>query len=238
MLLSTAVAFLFFMYLRLGKFAQFTFAETFWVIFPVFVISYLGSRLDIIIHDNILLQHEYHLRNLFKLFFTDSGYGNGLGITFSIFSLFFITHGLIPENKFLPALDKFIFLVSFCYIFGNLGCFFDGHLACRGIPTTMPWGCKYTFTTHPSILPLHPLKLYYSIFFILLTLFLAVIKPLKNGKLYVIGMLIVLLFFYFMDFLRTNRYNFGLISFRQLIYLLNALLAGIFYFVKIKKSHK
>lgn len=234
-LLSTAVAFLLYMKFKTAKFIQFTAIETLYVILPVFVFSYLGGRLDVVIHHNILIDHTYNLKQLIRIFFVESGFGNPLGYTFSILTLFIVSKEFLPNNKFLPAIDKFILFACFIYTFGNLGCFFDGHIACRGTPTDMPWGCLYNFTKNPSAVPLHPIKLYYSIWFTLFFLFAIFTKKIKDGNLYVVIMISTQLFFFVLDFIRIEAYMFGFLSIRQVIYILNSFLVLFFYYGIVRK---
>ena len=237
-LLPTAVAFLLYIRFRTAKFIQFSFLETIYVILPVYVFSYLGGRLDVVLHNNVLLGQNYDIKQLIKIYFTESGFGNPLGYTFSILTLFIVSKEFLPQNKFLPAIDKFILLASFIYIFGNLGCFLDGHLVCRGTPTTMPWGCYYRFTNNPSSIPFHPIKLYYSIFFAIAFIFAMLSKKMKNGNLYIIIMLSNQLFFFLLDFIRVKAYMFGFLSFRQVIYILNSILILLFYYKIVRKKQK
>ena len=223
---------------KTAKFIQFSFAETLYVILPVFVFSYLGGRLDVVIHHNILINHTYNIKQLIKIFFVESGFGNPLGYTFSILTLFIVSKEFLPTNKFLPAIDKFILLACFIYMFGNLGCFFDGHLVCRGTPTSMPWGCLYNFTKNTSSIPLHPIKLYYAIWFGMLFFIALFTKRIKNGNLYVIIRIATQLFFYVLDFIRVEAYMFSFLSIRQVIYIINCWIVLFFYKSIIVKLQK
>lgn len=235
-LLPTAVAFLLYMRFKNVKFIQFSFIETLYVILPVFVFSYLGGRLDVVLHNDVLLGHNYNIKQLVKIYFAESGFGNPLGFTFSILTLFIVVKEFIAKERFLQAIDKFILLATFIYIFGNLGCFLDGHLVCRGTPTNLPWGCCYTFTKQPSPIPLHPIKLYYAIFFLFVFLFALLSRKMKNGILYVIIMIAIQSFFFMLDFIRIKGYIIEFLSYRQIIYLLNISITLLFYKLYIKKS--
>jgi len=237
-LLSTAVAFLLYMRFKTAKFISFSFTETLCVILPVFVFSYIGGRLDVVIHHTILIEHIYNIKQLIKIFFVQSGFGNPLGYTFSIVSLFVVSKEFLPANKFLPAIDKFILLACFIYIFGNLGCFFDGHWVCRGTPTTLPWGCLYRFTKNPSNVPLHPIKLYYAFWFALCFLISIFAKRIKVGNLYVLVMISTQLFFFIFDFIRVKAYMFGCLSIRQIIYTINCIIVLLFYWTIIRKKQQ
>ncbi|MFN8295520.1 MAG: prolipoprotein diacylglyceryl transferase family protein [Chitinophagales bacterium] len=237
-LLPLAAAFLLYMRFKTAKFIRFSFIEALYVILPVFVFSYLGGRLDVVLHNDVLLNHNYNIKQLVKIYFTESGFGNPLGYTFSILTIFIIVKEFITPQKFLQAIDKFILLASFVYIFGNLGCFLDGHLACRGTPTNMPWGCYYRFSNNPSLLPLHPVKLYYTIFFSFAFLFALLAPKMKNGKLYIIIMAAIQLFFFLIDFIRVQAYMISTISFRQVVYIINVLLVLYFNKMCIEKTYK
>ncbi|MBK9793565.1 MAG: hypothetical protein IPP60_10800 [Sphingobacteriales bacterium] len=67
-LLPTAVAFILYMRFKTSKFIQFSFIETLYVILPVFVFSYLGGRLDVVLHNDVLLGHNYNIKQLIKIF--------------------------------------------------------------------------------------------------------------------------------------------------------------------------
>lgn len=234
-LLSTIVAFLLYMRLKTAKYIQFSFLETMYVIFPVFVFSYIGGRLDVIIHHNILIEHIFNIRQLVKIFFLESGYGNPLGYTCSILALFIVSKEFLSVDKFLHAIDKFILLASFICIFGNLGCFIDGHAVCRGIPTSMPWGCMYNFTKYPSNTPLHPIKLYYTVWFTICFVISLFSKRIITGNLYVIIMIATQIFFFFLDFIRVEAYEIYFLTIRQVIYIVNCFFVFLFYCVIIRK---
>lgn len=88
----------------------------------------------------------------------------------------------------LRLLDYVCQVAPFWHVFGRLGCFMAG--CCFGLPTTMPWGVR--FTNESSMIPhellgtpLHPTQLYEAIgnLIIAAALYFFVLPRLEKGKL-------------------------------------------------------
>lgn len=222
----TTVAFIIFTKYKTKKLLQFSYIETSAIIITIFVFGYIGGRIDCIIQYEILQENKINsIRQFVKSFFYNSGFKNPLSFMFAILSLFSLSiHYYKNKIRFLQALDKFIVFAAFCFVFGNFACFFDGHTGCRGTSSNLPWACTYSFSNNKSIVPLHPVQLYYSLFFTVVFIISLLLKEKKEGNLFLIFMSITNIFFIFMDFIKERQIILYNISYSQIIYLTNVVI--------------
>jgi prolipoprotein diacylglyceryltransferase len=222
-LISTTIAFLIFAKLRTKKLIPFSIVETAAIVFPVFIFGYIGGRIDCVIQYNILQNHTVkNIQDFVHTFFFSGGFKNPLAHTFAIIALFAISRQYFDDKiRFLKALDKFIIFVAFCFIWGNIGCFFDGHSGCRGTPTNLFWGCTYSFSSNKSSIPLHPAQLYCALFYSIIFVTSLGLPKLKAGTLFTVFMCVGNLFLFLLDFIKERQIIFYNISYGQIIYFTN-----------------
>ncbi|MBK6273934.1 MAG: prolipoprotein diacylglyceryl transferase [Chitinophagales bacterium] len=231
------IAFLLFAKFNFREFKPFSYYHTAVIIISVVVFGYFGSRIGHVIQYNMLFKHNVNsVSSFIHSFFYDAGYKLPIGYLFSFLTLIAVNVYFDENNDYLRALDKFALFASFVSIFGNLGCFFDGHHGCRGTETSLPWGCYYTFTKLPSTIPLHPMQLYSVFLMTIIFLWMLFSKQRKYGEKFIISLLIVDTYNFFIDPIRERFTLFYNISFCQIIYFLNILVLLFIYFRFVKSN--
>lgn len=131
----------------------------------------LGGRLFAII-----AEYRVYLRDLPRLFVVwDGGFsflGGAIGIACV---LYWATRQ--HRSTFLQWLDVLLPAATFGLGFDWLGQFAAGHA--YGKPTDLFWGVTYDAMNVRYVVPVHPVQLYYALFFFLLTLVLLIVR--KNS---------------------------------------------------------
>lgn len=114
----------------------------------------------------------YLLEPLRVVILWDGGFsflGGAIGIALV---LFFATRG--HRTTYLQWLDALFPATTLGLVFEWLGAFFSGHA--YGSPTDVFWAVTYDAMDVRYAVPIHPVQLYYAIFFFLLTFLLLVIR--------------------------------------------------------------
>lgn len=144
-----------------------------------------------------------------------------------------------PKSQLLSVLDAVVLSVCIGIPIGKLGCYFDGHFGCYGIPTNLPWGKVFTNATHSSIVKVHPIQLYDAIFHTILFFILMYFKrykKIKNGIIFVSFMVITSVYNFFMEFISTDEVVILKMTFAQFIYVLIAIISTLIYYTNIDKQ--
>ena len=132
----------------------------------------LGGRIVALVS-----QYRIYLRDPLRIFvFWDGGFsfiGAALGIGVV---LYYVTQK--HRSTFLQWLDVLLPAAIFGAAFDWLGKFFGGQA--YGMPTDMFWGVSYDTITVRYTVPVHPVQLYYALFYFTLTFILLVVR--KHSK--------------------------------------------------------
>jgi phosphatidylglycerol:prolipoprotein diacylglycerol transferase len=83
-------------------------------------------------------------------------YGGVLGGFLGCYA-FVRTHGMSP----LALADLAAPCLALGHAVGRIGCFLNG--CCHGVPTDLPWGVAFPFTTGGSMVPRHPTQIYEAV---------------------------------------------------------------------------
>jgi prolipoprotein diacylglyceryltransferase len=125
----------------------------------------------------VVSEYQTYLRNLWHIFvFWDGGFsflGGALGIALV---LFFATRA--QRTTFLQWLDVLLPSVTFGLAFDWFGMFLGAQA--YGKPTNVPWGIMLNGIDVKYSVPIHPVQLYYTIFYLALTFGLLLIR--KHSK--------------------------------------------------------
>lgn len=138
------------------------------------------------------------------------------------------------KEKFLSILDLICLGACLSIILGKLGCFFDGHWGCYGIPTNLPWGVTFPYGKAPTSSPVHPIQIYDSIFHTFLFFGLIYRKGRFVGEIALLFLLCTSFYNILIEVIRTNSPVFMQISFAQLIYALIFLKTIVIFRNKLK----
>ncbi len=132
----------------------------------------LGGRMI-----SILADYRAYLREPLRVVFLHDGNFSFLGGAVGIgMVLYFATRG--QRTTFLQWLDALLPAACLGLVFSWLGSFFAG--VAYGKPTDMFWGVTYDASNVRYTIPLHPVQLYYALFYFLLTFLLLVIRKRSN----------------------------------------------------------
>lgn len=121
----------------------------------------------------IVTQYRVYLHDLKRIFviwdggFSFLGGAIGIGIV-----LFWATRA--HRATFLQWLDVLLPATALGSVFSWLGLFFAGHA--YGKPTDVFWGVTYDSISVRYAVPIHPVQLYFALFFLLLTFLLLIIR--------------------------------------------------------------
>ncbi|MDO8648956.1 MAG: prolipoprotein diacylglyceryl transferase [Candidatus Peregrinibacteria bacterium] len=125
----------------------------------------------------ILAEYRVYLKDPLQMIFITDGRFSFLGGAIGIGTvLFFATKN--QRSTFLQWLDVLLPAACFGLFFGWLGSFFSGQA--YGNPTDMFWGVSYELMSVRYTVPIHPVQLYYALFYFFLTFLLLVIR--KKAK--------------------------------------------------------
>jgi len=151
----------------------------------------------------ILSEYKVYLKDPFRmLLFWDGGFSFlggaiGIGIILAI-----ATKG--HRSTFLHWLDALVPAVTLGLVFAWLGSFFSGNS--YGRPTDMPWGVIFDAPQVRYAVPLHPVQLYYALFFFCLTFVLLIIRKRAKrvGSETLIGIICASLATFFFEYYRGD----------------------------------
>lgn len=184
----------------------------------------------------IVAEYRVYLRDPLRLFvFWDGGFsflGGAIGIALV---LHWVTRA--HRSTFLQWLDVLLPAASFGLVFDWLGKFASGHS--YGTPTDMWWGVTYEAVGVRYVVPIHPVQLYYALFFLVLTFVLLIIRKQakRAGAETLVGIILASLTVFFLEYFRGD---FGIPVFANqldfLVLLLLFMSLGLFAAVELKLS--
>lgn len=134
----------------------------------------VGGRLFAVIE-----QYRIYLRadDPFRIFFLHDGNFSFLGAAAGIATVLYLARGT-SRTTFLQWLDVLLPATCFGLSFNWLGRFAAGQA--YGTPTDWWWGVTYNASNVRFAVPVHPVQLYYALFFFFLTFLLLVVR--KHAK--------------------------------------------------------
>ena len=125
----------------------------------------------------MLAEYQVYLHEPLRIVIIWDGVFSFLGGAIGIGTvLYFATRG--HRSIFLQWLDALVPAATLGLVFSWIGSFFAGDA--YGKPTDVPWGVTYDAINVRYAIPVHPVQLYYAIFYFLLTFLLLVIR--KRSK--------------------------------------------------------
>lgn len=138
------------------------------------VAAIIGGRLFAVIE-----QYRVYLKpdDPFRFLFMHDGHFSFLGMAVGVAVTLFITRHT-SRTTFLQWLDVLFPTFTFGMSFDWLGKFFAGQA--YGRPTDMFWGVTYDAFNVRFAVPIHPVQLYYALFFFTITFLLLVVR--KNAR--------------------------------------------------------
>ena len=148
-----------------------------------------------------------------RLAFGIQNFGAGLVFLGGLMGGFISVSLYLKKNNipWLKAADWIAPLLLIGHGIGRIGCFLVGD--CYGLPTDLPWGCKFPNGLPPTHIPVHPTQLYemLSYFFIYLYLRYRKTKQSFPGEIMYEYLFLAGLTRLLVEFIRTNsKYLFGL----------------------------
>ena len=239
-LLPLLIAFFLFAHFSFREFKPYSYKQTFLIITNVVVFGYVGARINHVIqYDMLFIDNINSIKDFIHSFFYNAGYKMPMGYTGALIGVIVVRVYFATLQSYLQALDKFVLFATFVSVFGNIGCFFDGHFGCRGTQTNLPWGCFYTFTKLTSNVPLHPMQLYTVFLMAVLFVWQLLSKQKTTGTKFFASMFVVMVYNIIIDSIRERFALLGIISFCQIIYFCNCIILGVMFykFKKILKSN-
>lgn len=194
----------------------------------------LGGRLMAILSEYRVYVKDEWLR---LFLFTDGNFsflGSAIGIGVV---LGMVTKG--HRSTFLHWLDALVPATTLGLVFAWLGSFFSGQA--YGRPTDLPWGVTYDAFNVRYAVPVHPVQLYYALFYFLLTFLLLIVRKRAKrvGSETLFGIVCAALGTFLLEYFRgdfgvpvfATKFDFALISF---IFLM----LGIFAAVELSLSQR
>ncbi|OGJ56183.1 hypothetical protein A2635_04690 [Candidatus Peribacteria bacterium RIFCSPHIGHO2_01_FULL_51_9] len=138
-----------------------------------YLLAYLiGARLIAVI-----AEYRVYFKDPLRFFIVWDGNFSFLGGTIGVGIILWIAT-LHHRSTFLQWLDVLVPATTFGLIFDWVGRFASGKS--YGLPTDVPWGVTYDTLNVRYAVPIHPVQLYYVLFYAILTLALLVIR--KNAR--------------------------------------------------------
>lgn len=134
------------------------------------IAAFVGGRMMA-----VLAQYRVYMQpdDLFRMFHVHDGNFSFLGAVIGIALVLFVKRRH-SRTTFLQWLDILTPAACFGLAFDWLGKFFAGQA--YGTPTDVPWGVTYDSMAVRYAVPVHPVQLYYAIFFAILTFLLLVVR--------------------------------------------------------------
>lgn len=188
----------------------------------------------------VLSQYRVYLQpdDAFRMFHVHDGNFSFLGAVIGIAMVLFVKRRH-SRTTFLQWLDILTPAACFGLAFDWLGKFFAGQA--YGTPTDTPWGVTYDSMTVRYAVPVHPVQLYYAIFFAVLTFLLLVVRKHSHraGAETLVGIVVASAATFFFEFFRGD---FGIPVFATKLdfLLIIALFAslGFFALVELRLSQR
>ena len=122
------------------------------------------------------------------------------------------------KERFLLILDLICLGACLSLVIGKIACFLDGHWGCYGIATNLPWGVTFPYGRAPSLIPVHPIQIYDSIFHTFLFISLIIRNNRYAGEIAMLFLISTSLYNILIEFIRTNSSVFWQLSFAQVVY--------------------
>lgn len=193
----------------------------------------LGGRLV-----SILAQYPVYFHDPLRMFILWDGGFNFLGAAIGIsVVLFFVTRQ--QRTTFLHWLDVLLPATTLGLVFSWLGAFVSG--SAYGKPTDIFWGIVYDFPSVRYAVPIHPVQLYYALFYLVLTFLLLVIRKRAKrvGAETLFGIIIAAAGTFFLEYFRGD-FTIPVFATRMdfFILLLLFLSLGIFAAVELRLSNR
>ena len=158
----------------------------------------VGARLIAIISE-----YRIYLRDPFRIFiFWDGGFsflGGAIGIAVV---LYMATR--TQRATFLQWLDVLLPATTFGLVFDWIGKFLSGHS--YGKPTDLIWGVSYDTIGVRYTVPIHPVQIYYALFFLVLTCLLLIVRKYhkRAGAETLAGILVASAFTFIFEYFRGD----------------------------------
>lgn len=121
----------------------------------------------------MLGEYKVYVRDPLRTFWINDGTFSFLGGAIGVgVLLYFATRG--SRTTFLQWLDALLPAACLGMVFSNLGSFFSGEA--YGSPTDVFWGVTYDSLNVRYTIPIHPVQIYYALFFFALTFLLLIVR--------------------------------------------------------------
>lgn len=153
----------------------------------------------------LVSQYRVYVSDPLRIFIVWDGGFSFLGAAIGIgIILFWATR--MHRATFLQWLDVLLPATMLGLAFSWLGLFFAGHS--YGKPTDMLWGVTYDSISVRYAVPIHPVQLYYAIFYLLLTFVLLIIRKYsaRAGTETLVGILCASIGTFLMEYYRGDFY--------------------------------
>lgn len=203
--------------------------HAFWYVFTFL----FGGRLFAIIAD-----YQVYLREPLRIVMVnDGGFAFIGGIIGMGVVLAMVTRG--HRSIFLQWLDALVPAAALGMVFAWLGSFFSGEA--YGRPTDMLWGVTYDAPNVRYAIPVHPVQLYYALFYFALTFLLLVIrkKSKRVGTETLVGIIVAALMTFWLENFRGD-FSIPVFATKVDFILLGALFfsLGVFAAIELKLSNR
>jgi prolipoprotein diacylglyceryltransferase len=215
---------------------NFKFLELFIILYLCTMIGVIGSRGFSVLEKFFLSDFSFYQYD----FIGDFQYGSGHR-WFGSLALILLLSPIIllrySKENFLSVLDLICLGACLSLIIGKIACFLDGHWGCYGIATNLPWGVTFPYGKAPTLIPVHPIQVYDSIFHALL--FIALLRRKKRfmGETAILFLLLTSVYNILIECIRTNHSVFWKLSFAQEIYFIIFLITFLYSMKFMKKGH-
>lgn len=160
----------------------------------------LGGRFFAVVE-----QYRLYLRadDPFRIFFLHDGNFSFLGMAVGIVIVLYVTRRT-SRTTFLQWLDVLLPATTFGLSFDWLGKFASGQA--YGRPTDMFWGVTYDAINVRFAVPIHPVQLYYALFFFSLTFLLLIVRKhaRRAGAETLFGIVLAALATFFIEYFRGD----------------------------------
>ncbi len=121
----------------------------------------------------MIAEYKVYQQDPFRMIVVWDGGFNLLGAAMGIGLVLYFTN-MSHRATFLQWLDALVPAVSLAMVFNWLGSFFAGDA--YGAPADVFWGIAYDSPTVRYTVPIHPVQLYYAVFYFFLTFLLLVVR--------------------------------------------------------------
>lgn len=139
----------------------------------------------------------------------------------------------------LRSIDLTMLAASLGIAIGRIGCTLEGHYGCSGIPTDLPWGIIFPYSTIEMSVPVHPIQIYDSIFYFICFGWMVWAdqkKELTFGKIGLLFLLATSVYNIFIWELRNDVEIFFIFAFGQVIYIIILIIALFLWWLNFGKE--